>query len=63
MPEGYEIEIISHTTPATWTGGTYTTSDPLGDSITESLDAFIDSELERGSVNPDRLIIVVTPRS
>jgi hypothetical protein len=62
MHEGYEIEIISHTVPGAFTGGTYATNKPLAESISTSLDEFIESELGRGSVNPDRLIIVVTPR-
>ncbi len=61
MPGGFEIEIVSHTTTATWTGGSYIRTAPLSQAIAESLDAFIDSELDQGRVNPDRLIIVVTP--
>lgn len=60
MNESFEIEIASHTTPAKWTGGSYIRTAPLSQAITESLDEFIDSELDQGRVNPDRLIIVVS---
>jgi hypothetical protein len=58
----FEIEIASHTTDPTWTGGSYVKTANLSEAIVGALDEFIDAELQQGRVNTQRLIIVVTPQ-
>ena len=62
MPDGFEIEITSRR-GGLWTGSyDVTTGTGLPEAIRDALDGFLDSELAEGHNNPDRIVIVVTPR-